>query len=196
LQVQRNPPPLMNIAYRDTIEALPSFFAGYDADFFPQEIPCSFDYPLCQPVSESLLGAEYMLDYLRRLLAENTLLRALSPEALRALYARYYVDYFDLLVNLYLPAAEMVSLCALANEPVFALLLSPEMLANVSRLLSGSEENEARRRMDDAAARALEALCLRGALQLHALQKTAQDLLVRLRAARNADEIRNAQPCV
>ncbi|MEZ4628058.1 MAG: DUF6179 domain-containing protein [Eubacteriales bacterium] len=133
LQAQRTSPPLTNTAYCDTMTALPAFFAGYDADFFAQEIPCSFDYPLCQPVSDALLGAEYIKDFLRRLLAENTLLRAFAPETLLALYEKYYIDYADLLVNLYLPAAEMAVLCALSAAPVCALSLTPEQLASLNK---------------------------------------------------------------
>ena len=122
-QAQRMQPPVTNTAYRDTIAALPAFFRAYDADFFAQEIPCSFDYPLCDPVPDALLGAEYIAEYLRRILTESRLLRAFAPEALRALYARYYVDYEDLLVNLCLPVAEMALLCALAGRSVRALAL-------------------------------------------------------------------------
>lgn len=188
LQAQRNPPPLVNTAYSDTMESLPAFFAGYDPDFFPQEIPCSFDYPLCQPVSDSLVGAEYMQDYLRRLLAENTLLRALGREALLALYQRYYLDYADLLVNLYLPAAEMVSLCALTGEPVLALLLPPEKLGQASLLLSKLNETEAQKTLADAVICALNDLGIKGDFLLHYMKQTANDFLVRLRAAKSADK--------
>ena len=188
LQAQRTPPPLTNIAYCDTMDALPSFFAAYDADFFAQEIPCSFDYPLSHPVSETLLGAEYMQDFLRRLLAESSLLRAFSSEAISALYARYYIDYADLLVNLFLPAAEMATLCALAGEDARALSLSSAGMAQVSRALSQAEENEAQAMMRDAAARALEERGLRGDFLRDYMQKTALDLLVRLRAVNIAEK--------
>ena len=186
LQAQRNPPPLVNTAYSDTMESLPAFFAGYDPDFFPQEIPCSFDYPLCQPVSDSLVGAEYMQDYLRRLLAENALLRALPREALLALYQRYYLDYADLLVNLYLPAAEMVSLCALTGEPVLALLLPPEKLGQASLLLSELNETEAQKTLADAVICALDDLGLKGEFLLQYMKQTTNDLLVRLIASRHS----------
>ncbi len=184
-QVQRTPPPLVNTAYCDTLEALPSFFAGYDADFFAQEIPCSFDYPLCQPVSESLLGAEYILEYLRKLLAENTLLRTFSQESLRVLYARYYVDYADLLVNLCLPAAEMATLCAFVQRPVRALSLSPAEMAGINEALTCANEQDARTRFRDAADRALAELNLRGEYSLALMRQTADDLWVRIRAAAN-----------
>ena len=184
-QAQRTPPPLVNTAYCDTLEALPAFFAGYDADFLAQEIPCSFDYPLCQPVSESLLGAEYILEYLRKLLVENTLLRAFSQEALRALYARYYVDYVDLLVNLCLPAAEMATLCAFARRPMRELSLSGAEMAGISAALTRAGEEEAQASFRSAADCALAELNLRGEYSLALMRQTADDLRVRLRAAAN-----------
>ena len=185
-QAQRTPPPLTNTAYCDTLAALPSFFAGYDADFFAQEIPCSFDYPLCQPVSDHLLGAEYILDYLRRLLAENALLRAFSKEALFALYERYYIDYVDLLVNLCLPAAEMATLCALADQPVQTLALSQAELATISADLTQAGEQEARAAIERAASRAREELGLNGAYVTGLMHQTANDLLTRMRASFDA----------
>lgn len=185
-QAQRTPPPLTNTAYCDTLTALPSFFAGYDADFFAQEIPCSFDYPLCQPVSDHLLGAEYILDYLRRLLAENALLRAFSKEALFALYERYYIDYVDLLVNLCLPAAEMATLCALADQPVQTLALSQAELATISADLTQAGEQEARAAIERAASRAREELGLNGAYVTGLMHQTANDLLTRMRASFDA----------
>jgi len=183
LQAQRTPPPLTNTAYCDTLSALPAFFAGYDADFFAQEIPCSFDYPLCQPVSDARLGAEYIQDFLRRLIAENTFLRAFSEEALLSLYERYYLDYADLLVNLYLPAAEMATLCALAGVPVRGLILTSEQLARLNGRLLTADEAEARRMIEEAADSALLELGLSGTFLRAYTVQTAQDLLVRLRAS-------------
>jgi len=183
LQAQRTPPPLTNTAYCDTLTALPAFFAGYDADFFAQEIPCSFDYPLCQPVSDALLGAEYIKDFLRRLLAENTLLRAFAPETLLALYEKYYIDYADLLVNLYLPAAEMAVLCALSAAPVRALSLSPEQLASLNKKLLSISGAEAIQTIEDAAESVLFELGLSGDFLCAYTKQTARDLLVRLRAS-------------
>ena len=182
-QAQRTPPPLVNTAYCDTLESLPAFFVGYDPDFFAQEIPCSFDYPLCLPVSESLLGAEFILEYLRKLLAENTILRAFPSEALRALYERYYIDYVDLLVNLCLPAAEMATLCALANQPGQPLSLTKEALSWGNKQLAEESEAEARAAIESAATRALEELHLRGAYPAELMRRTALDLVTRVRAA-------------
>lgn len=181
-QARRWQPPVVNIGFRETLAALPGFFRQYDAEFFAQEIPCSIDYPLCHPVSDSLLGVEYLLDYLKRWLAESAFLRAFSSETLTALYERYYGDYNDLLVNLYLPAAEMAVLCALAEQPVRELALSRAELDAVQRRLQNEEET-ARIETLAAADRALAEINVAGAFEREYLRDTALDFLIRIRAA-------------
>ncbi len=180
-EAQRMQPPVVNTAFVDSIDAIGGFFRAYDADFFAQEIPCSFDYPLCHPVPDTLSGVEYLLEYLRRWLAESAFLRAFPADALRALYKRYYKDYIDLLVNLFLPAAEMAALCALAGQPVSALALGDETLAAVERKLTQAGGESARASMIAAADRALEQMNIGGVLLSGYMRQTALDLLVRLR---------------
>lgn len=189
LEAQRLQPPLTNTAFCDTLAALPAFLRGYDPDFFAHEIPCSIDYPLGNPVAEAHVGIEFFLDYLHRWLAESVFLRAFSPEALRALYERYYIDYVDLLVNLYVPAAEMAVLCALAGKPVRPLLLAEEDYASLGQALAQEGELDARRDMFHAADRAMEELDLSGTLLGKYIRKTALDLLVRLRAANTGEKM-------
>ncbi|MPM79294.1 hypothetical protein SDC9_126327 [bioreactor metagenome] len=181
-EATRLQPPIRNRSFQDTLHALPSFFRGYDADFFAQEIPCSFDYPLCHPVSDALLGVEYMLDYLRRWLVESRFLRAFSEDSLRTLYERYYIDSMDLLVNLFLPVAEMATLCALAGAPIGRLALAPAEYASVGQLLLQMDEQAAQRYILAASDRAVAQLGLDGEPVLEEMRQTARDLLFRLRA--------------
>lgn len=184
-QAQRMEPPIVNTGYCDTLASLPGFFRAYDADFFAHEIPCSFDYPLCRPVPETLLGAEYIQEYLRRLLAENTFLRAFSAEALRALYERYYIDYADLLVNLCLPAIEMATLCTLAEQPVIGLAISSEQFSGIGSKLSAAGEEGAHAMLLEAALQTLKVLNLRGEDIGNLVTAVADDLYVRLRSSVN-----------
>ncbi|NLI53788.1 MAG: hypothetical protein GX417_05610 [Clostridiales bacterium] len=183
LDARRQSPPVVNTAFCETLDAIGPFFRAYDADFFAQEMPCSFDYPLCQPVPDALLGAEYLLDYLRRWLAESVFLRAFPAAALRPLYERYYGDYVDLLVNLYLPAAEMAALCALAGKPARLLALDANELTALGRRLARADADAARADLLGAADRALIDLGVGGALPRETLRQTALELLTRLRAA-------------
>ena len=181
-EAQRKQPPVTNRTFQETLLALPSFFRAYDTDFFAQEIPCSFDYPLCQPVSDSLLGAEYMLDYLRRWVAESVFLRAFPAETLRALYQRYYIDYEELLVNLYLPVAEMATLCALMQSPIRELSLSAKDYAAANKLLLDTDETAAHLCIRQATDDMLKELGFQNVLLASVTQQTAADLLARLRA--------------
>ena len=182
-QAKRFAPPVVNIGYLDTLRALPDFFKQYDADFFAQEIPCSIDYPLCQPVSDALFGVSFVLDYLHRWLVESAFLRSLEEKPLRHLYERYYGDYNDLLVNLYLPAAEAAVLCALADQPVHSLFLNTFERENAMRKVCNNSEAAARGAVSAAAERACNELSIKDAFARSYAEQTALDLMTRLRAA-------------
>ena len=66
-------PPLENRSLRDTLRSIGRGFRCYDTRFFPQRFDCDIDYQLSQSVSESLLGINYVNQYLARLAAENSL---------------------------------------------------------------------------------------------------------------------------
>ena len=182
-QAQRGKPPVVNIGFLDTLSALPAFFRWYDAEFFAQEIPGSIDYPLCHPVSDALLGVEFVQDYLSRWLVESRFLRAFPENALVRLYEQYYGDYNELLVNLYLPVAEMAVLCALAGRSIRPLALESAELRAVSEKLAQADDSAASALLSAATDRALEEAGIRGAMDRAYLLDTARDLLVRLRAA-------------
>ena len=57
------------------------------------------DYQLSQSVSESLLGINYVNQYLTRLAAENSLLTRLPQGEVRAVLERSCPDWRGLLVN-------------------------------------------------------------------------------------------------
>ena len=55
-------PVWQNLALRETLESIGRAVAAkaaYDVQFFAHELPCSIDYPLCNPMPETLHGAEY-----------------------------------------------------------------------------------------------------------------------------------------
>jgi hypothetical protein len=194
-EAERMLPPVTNRAFRDSLAAIPAFFRAYDPDFFAQELPCSLDYPLCHPVSDALLGVEYLLDYLRRWLTESLFLRAFPSVALKDLYERYYGDYEDLLVNLYQPVSELSALCALAGKPVLRLSLSPRELAGMEEILL-RDEDTAREALLRAAEGALAELRIEGTSARGYLRESAQDFLIRFRAAHEANPRWERYPCV
>ncbi len=185
-QAQRGQPAVVNIGFLDTLSALPAFFRWYDAEFFAQEIPGSIDYPLCHSVSDALLGVEFVQDYLSRWLVESRFLRAFSEDALKRLYEQYYGDYNDLLVNLYLPVAEMAVLCALAGRSIRPLALESAELRAVSERLAQADDSAAHALLSAATDRALEEAGVHGAMDRAYLLDTARDFWVRLRATRES----------
>ena len=67
-------PPLENRSLCDTLRSIGRGFRRYDTRFFPQRFDCDIDYQLAVPVSESLLGINYVNRYL---IAANALARTL-----------------------------------------------------------------------------------------------------------------------
>lgn len=98
-------PPLENRSLCNTLRSIGRGFRCYDTRFFPQRFDCDIDYQLAVPVSESLLGINYVNQYLTRLAAENSLLTRLPQGEVRAVLERSCPDWRGLLVNLYAPAA-------------------------------------------------------------------------------------------
>jgi hypothetical protein len=98
-------PPIPSIALRDTIAAIGDFPRQYDFRSMAHEIPTVFDYPLCHPVPETLLGVDYINEYLRRLFIEADFLRRFDADACVRVLGCTTPDFDDLLVNLYEPVA-------------------------------------------------------------------------------------------
>ncbi len=99
-------PPVLNVYLLDTLKEIGKFWKQYDILFFAHQIPCSIDYPLSQPISEALLGIDYVNGYLEQLERENRFLVGIPAELLKGLLDRSGFDYRNLPINL----------CELAGE--------------------------------------------------------------------------------
>ncbi len=112
-------PELENTAYQDTLRSIGGFWRRYDYYFFAHQIPCDIDYPLCQPVPESCGGAEYLSEYLRRILIENGILRLFERELVVRLLQLCYPDYKGMLINLCEPVIiNAVGLALIGGAPL------------------------------------------------------------------------------
>lgn len=58
-------------ALQETLAEIGQFFKRYDLWFFAHDIPCAIDYILEAPISEDLQGIDYVIAYLRALIAEG-----------------------------------------------------------------------------------------------------------------------------
>lgn len=89
----------------DTLKSIGWSFDLYDPVLSAHVVPCDIDYQLALPVPDSLLGIDYVHEYLRRLSIENSLLVRIEPEALASLLDSWMPDWRDLVANLYEPVA-------------------------------------------------------------------------------------------
>lgn len=98
-------PPLKSIALRDTLTAIEGVWNRYDARFFPLNISCDIDYPLCHPVNEHFKGIDYLERYLESLHIEAQFLQRFPVATSERVLSCSCPDWRGLLINLYEPIA-------------------------------------------------------------------------------------------
>ena len=114
-QVHASVPRPTSRSMLDTLKSIGQSFDLYDPVLSAHVVPCDIDYQLALPVPDSLLGIDYVHEYLRRLSIENSLLVRVEPEALTSLLDSWMPDWRDLVANLYEPVA-----CALLKSALMA----------------------------------------------------------------------------
>ena len=151
-------PPIPSTSFRDTVAAIGDFPRQYDFRSMAHEIPVMFDYPLCHPVPETLLGVDYINEYLSRLLIEADFLRRFEVDACVRVLERSSPDFEDLLVNLYEPVATSAIGRAVAGHDPRPLRASDEGRAEIARRLGPLGAAEQGRVMREAALAVCDAL--------------------------------------
>jgi hypothetical protein len=182
-QVKATRSHIKNISYEDTLKEVTDFFKNYDYRLFAHEIPCSIDYQLSSPVNESLKGIEYINEYLRRLLIENTFCQCFHGAQMAALLYSYSVDYIDLLINLYEPAAINAVALSMLKGNILELDISPSQRELLSLLFQKWSEDEAKRNLFQAAEDLCDFLDIQDAAAKDYLKKTALAAYPRIKAA-------------
>ena len=102
-QVCLTMPPIKNIALRDTLTSIGQFRKVYDTYFAAFAVPVSIDYPLHDPVPETLQGVDYVHEWLARCLKEAQYIAQFDTKECIAVLKRACPDYKGLLINLYEP---------------------------------------------------------------------------------------------
>jgi hypothetical protein len=128
-------PPIQNTALEDTLASIGDFPKHYDYRSMAHEIPCSIDYPLCHPVPETLVGVDYVNEYLRRMLMEADFLQRFDLDACNRVLERSGPDYIGLLVNLYEPIATNAVGRAVIGEDPKGLSIADKGRAEIARRL-------------------------------------------------------------
>ena len=120
-QVRASVPRPTSRSMLDTLKSIGRSFDLYDPVLSAHVVPCDIDYQLALPVPDSLLGIDYVHEYLRRLSIENSLLVRIEPGALTSLLDSWMPDWRDLVANLY--------------EPVAYALLKSTLMANAAEVV-------------------------------------------------------------
>lgn len=182
-------PPIISIAYRDTLRGLGGFFQRYDIRTFAQDIPADIDYPLCLPVSDELLGASYVTQYLGRLLIEGQLLELATAGAVRRLLYRSCPDPVGLHVNLCEPVITNATGAALCGLRAKLLDVPGDAGRALAGRLDGLKLPELKACISTAAEAAMDELGLIQPAVRAYFAQTAQQLAPRLHAALEAGDI-------
>lgn len=157
-KVMDNPPGMDNISYSYTVKGIETFFKRYDPLFFSHKVPADIDYQLCIPVPESLMGIEYINEYLRRLLFENLFLCKFDRAPAVSLLSCLYLGFWQLPVNLFEPVAtNAVGLALLKKDPI-GLDINREDEARLTKMFSSSDRGSAVKLLEGAAESAAAAL--------------------------------------
>ncbi len=172
-------PLIPNIALRDTLTGIGDFFRNYDYRSMAHDIPCSIDYPLCHPVESSLLGVDYISEYLRRLMIEARFLRLFEIAPCERVLSTASADYIELLVNLYEPVAiNAIGLALLGEDPARLTIGDVERTAIAARLEPLGNAQRART-LQEGATRACDALGVSDEDAREYLSAMVPDLLAR-----------------
>lgn len=171
-----------SVSLRDTLESLGSFFRRYDLRYFAHLIPAEIDYQLCRPVPESLLGVDYVGEYLRRLLLENIFLSRFEGETVKKLLKAYCPDYRELLVNLFEPAGVNAVGLALCGGDILSLDVKGRDLKKLEKLFHSLERGKAEEQLAEAAGKVCKALAMGGPAEPYLIE-TARELYPRIMAA-------------
>ncbi len=169
-----------NTAYHDTIKEIGVFFKRYHYHHFAHEIPCVIDYPLAQPVDEALLGIDYINDYLRRLIIENTFCSRFEAESIGLLLRSISPDYKHNLLNFYESVAANAIALTLCKGVVDALDITQNDTEKLIALFSPWQEKRWASELQAASSALCSALDITDSAAINYLTKTISDIRPRL----------------
>lgn len=182
-------PRLENQSLADTLGSISGFAKQYHYRYFAHRITCDIDYQLCHPVPDSVLGVDYIIRYLRRILIENDFLNRLDPDACIGVLNACCPDFKAQLINLYQPVATNAIGLALIGGDIHGLGISPLQRRQIAGLLGPLTKAQAAQALHSAASGACAALGINDPATLRYTVKLADDLHPRIRAALSAGDL-------
>lgn len=182
-------PKIENVSLSSTLRSIGSFPRRYHYRYFAHEIPCDIDYQLCYPVPETLLGVDYIIEYLCRVLIEQDFLSRFDPALCIRVLNTYCPDYRGLLINLYDPVATNVIGLALIDGDIRKLNISTPERERIAALLEPLPKKQLVNLLCSAASAVCTALDIHQSKAQRYLRKLAEDLYPRIHAALSAGSL-------
>lgn len=169
-----------NISISDTLNGIKSFFKFYDFMYFSHLIPGDIDYQLCIPVSEDLLGIDYIIKYLEHLIIEISFIEQFEITKVDAVLKKAYSNYDETILNLFEPVFASSLGLSIIGADIFSLCINCERLNDLYSVFIQLDGNG----MKNALATGARGICsilnikndyyfIEAALQLYARVKTA-----------------------
>lgn len=189
-QANASMPQLPNISLHDTMATIGDFPRVYDVRSMAHDVPISFDYQLCHPVSEEQLGVDYINEYLRHVIIENDFLGRFELNSCKRLLSASSPDYEGLLINLYEPVAANAIGLALVGKDPHPLKVSDADRDEIVRRLGALGHVARQRVLRDAAAGACDSLGISDATAREYLADWAAELLPRIEIGLPRQELR------
>lgn len=176
-------PKIENISYRDTLRNIEGFFKHYDCRFFAHQIPCEIDYQLCRPVSDQCRGVEYIDEYLRHIVMENSILSRFESHLVLRVLEGYCPDYNGLLINLCEPViTNAIGLTLVGGQPQ-SLEVTEEDRARIAALFETLSDSKGRMALTEAARQLCRIQGITETAEQEYLTRSAEDLYPRISAA-------------
>ncbi|MEG0853520.1 MAG: DUF6179 domain-containing protein [Angelakisella sp.] len=165
-----------NEAYNDTLVAgMEGFFKLYNPDFGAHEIHITADYPLANPISD-LAGIEFIQRYLEAVKLENDFCALFPHHAIHGISRSYHPNYRVLIFNLFQQVFTCALGCVLTGRQARRLSLTPDDVAELSRVLRDLPRAELETTMNLAAEKLIRELDITSSL----MQKYMEDALPEL----------------
>lgn len=174
-------PPVENSYYDSTLQEIGLFFSRYNILFFADQIPCSVDYFLLQPIPETTVGVSYIAAYLQQLALEHEILGRMEGDLVVRVLESSVPDYRDMPLNLCEQPLNNALGRALLRRPVAPLDIRPNHREQLLKLLqSGAALDE---QLENACQRVCSELRLEHPSLRLCVTRTAAALAQRMRAA-------------
>lgn len=180
---------LKNRSCAETLDSIGEGFAQYNYRYLAHIFPCSIDYQLAVPVSEELLGIEYINEYLRRIVAEGLLMKSFPKENIVRLLETYCGDYRAQIINMCEPIIANATALIMLSGDVGSLSVSQGGRKRLALLLEPLSAKEMAKELSEAARELCRMLKLNDGFTVEYAAKSAANLAPRIRAALPGGEL-------